>query len=126
MTKQAILYGVKVNQRGEMLILLNPAEPYKGDPDNPEIAYDGGEHAVLYRNGSDAVTLDYFPESERTRLMSAKSVLVAEYDTSIQDIRHEYMAAVVKVAEMFDMSEGLLTKEQVEAEVNKLKKKKEG
>ncbi len=49
-----------------------------GEPLNPTLIYDGGEHAILYRNPEQAILLDYLAKEAKTELNSTPRVLIME------------------------------------------------
>ena len=51
---------------------------YCGQPNSPEIVYDGKEHAILYRNTTTSVLLDYINPSIRENLINSNFVTVIE------------------------------------------------
>ena len=85
-------YNVLQNASGELMILI------KARLDNaqtPTLVYDKGEHALLYRNESNIVMLDYLHEQARPLLAQAHKVLVVETrDTSVV---REYMTKIKMV-----------------------------
>ena len=109
MSEQAKLYMVLKNTSDERCIFLTPEKPYPINQSDPEIIYDGGEHAILYRNKDNAIILDYYPESERSHLKSVKEILVVEYDVITNQPNNEYMARVSMVKTLPDITKGLIT-----------------
>lgn len=77
MLEQEELYDILTNDKGDVLIAIRSRA---GEPDRPQIVYDGGEHALLYRNKGLTVALDYIHPDVRETLASASSVTVAELD----------------------------------------------
>jgi hypothetical protein len=120
--KQAALYIVMVNDDGEVCTLLSPPVNYSGKVENPEIIYDGGRDAILYRNKDEAVALDYLPEANKKRLGEVKRVLVVEYDGENRSIHTEYFANVVKVAKLPDLKGRIVTREELEKDLKKIEK----
>ena len=51
---------------------------YQDIPTNPEIIYDGKEHAILYRSKEITILLDYINPIVRKDLLNAKSVKIIE------------------------------------------------
>ena len=51
---------------------------YCSQPNSPEIVYDGKEHAILYRNTTTSVLLDYINPSIRENLINSNFVTVIE------------------------------------------------
>lgn len=94
MSTQAKIYMILTNLNNQKCILLTPNEVAKTTPQNPEILYDYGENAILYRNPNDTIILDYFPQSERKNLTELKQILVVEYDVKTKKPAYEYMAKI--------------------------------
>jgi hypothetical protein len=92
----------------------------EGEPDCPELVYDGGEHALLCRNSGHTVILDYINSDVRQSLTHAKEVLVAEHpeDDKKKFVR-EYMAAVNIVKRLPEEYDSLLSKHENETEEGK-------
>ncbi len=94
--EQAKIYMFITNDRGEKCLFLTPQAPYINKPENPEIIYDGGENAILYRNKNENIIIDYIPEKEKENLVNAKEILTVEYDIQTKKIINEYMAKIIK------------------------------
>jgi hypothetical protein len=122
-TKQAALYLLMVNDDGEVCALLSPPENYAGKPENPELVYDGGRDAILYRNKDEAVALDYLPEANKARIGKVDKILVVEYDVAAKKIHDEYFAAVVKVAKLPSLAGKIITREELKKNLKKVEKK---
>ena len=120
MTTQAKLYMLIVNEQGKMCVFLTPPEPYKPEPAEPEIVYDGGNHALLYRNPEDAVILDYIAEDMQARIADASEVLVVEYDPKLLLISREYMARLTKVAKLPYIEGRMLTREELKERLERI------
>ncbi|MDR1009012.1 MAG: hypothetical protein LBL52_02030 [Rickettsiales bacterium] len=106
--QQALAY-IMGEVDGQLAVWISPKAPLPGAVENPEIAYDGGEHAVLYRSENDPIALDYIPEEFRARLLAAASVLVGEGRES----ELEYTAKAVKVARLFSMDGEILSRKDL-------------
>jgi hypothetical protein len=119
MVEQAKLYMLITNGKGEMCVFLTPPEPYKSEPDDPEIVYDGGENALLYRNPKDAVILDYIALDRRSELAAMKEALVVEYDPRALLITREYMAPMNMVKKMPALESHMVTKEELAQRLEK-------
>ena len=91
-------YNILQNASGDLMILI------KARLDNaqtPTFVYDTKEHALLYRNESNIVMLDYLHEQARPLLAKAKQILIVEtQDTSVV---REYMAKVKIVKKIPDV-----------------------
>jgi hypothetical protein len=101
------------NEKDEMCVFLTPPEPYISEPDSPEVVYDGGEHALLYRNPKDTVILDYIAEGTRGKLAAKSEVLIIEYDPVQLFITREYMAPISMVGKLPNVSGRMLTREEL-------------
>ncbi|MCR5506341.1 MAG: hypothetical protein K6F04_00655 [bacterium] len=110
MTTQEKLYIIMVNQNNEKCILLTPKTISKLSPINPEIIYDGKEHALLYRNSQETILLDYIPESQRNDLAKLNEILIVEYDVNTKVPANEYMAKMTIVNKIPDISKNLIVK----------------
>ena len=111
MIKQANLFTMGASPSGELCVMLMRQPEYKGRVMQPSVLYDGGRHAILFRNPSEAVILDYVPESYQGRLLEAGEVVVSEFDPARRDIAEPYSAKVVRVGTMPDMD--LLTEDEL-------------
>ena len=79
--QQKIYYFVKTEQELHLFLLR-----HKSSPNNACILYDGGAHALLYRNEKEGVILGYLPESVGALLKTFKTVTVhgCDFDTGSQ------------------------------------------
>ncbi|MBD5398581.1 hypothetical protein HDR60_03690 [bacterium] len=118
--EQARLYNILINPQGEVCIMLKPLSPYESEISNPEIVYDGGENAVLYRNNKDAVILDYIPVEESKIIFSADKILFVEYDIKSDSILREYFANLVKVKKLMDFGEDFVSREELDSQLSQL------
>ena len=62
------------------------------DAVRPKLVYNGGEHALLYRNEHQTVILDYIHPAVRKALRKQKQVLIVE--TNEGAVVREYMCGV--------------------------------
>jgi len=69
-------YAILQNKTGDIMFSVLERE---GEPDNPKLVYDGGDHALLHRNGDHVVILDYINPNIRPSLTQAREVLIAEH-----------------------------------------------
>jgi hypothetical protein len=81
----------------------------RGEPENPFILYDGGPHALLYRNSEQIILLDYLSEQVRAPLTKVKQVLIGELENDWETIAHEYDAPVRQVARLPISNEEIIT-----------------
>lgn len=118
--EQAKLYNILINQKGEVCIILKPLSPYNGEIVNPEIIYDGGENAVLYRNETSTVILDYIPKEQQKIISSQDKILIVEYDIKSDAILKEYFAPVIKVKKMLDLGSDFVDRQTLDKELKEL------
>ena len=84
-------YNILKNAAGDLMILIRAR---MNDAQNPRMVYNGGKHALLYRNEGNVILLDFIHPSIRQELNNASQILIVEaYDGSIvreytSDIRH--------------------------------------
>lgn len=88
-------YDILQNSAGDLLIAIKARE---GGPESPRIVYDGGEHALLYRNDVFTITLDFIHPDAREPMSKAKSVLVAEFEDD--EFVREYMVPIKMVSKL--------------------------
>ena len=103
MSEQEKLYLIIVNNKGEKCIFLTPKKLSHLKPIKPEIVYDGGEHAILYRNTQETLILDYIPQPQRD-INKLSEILVVEYDVKNKVIANEYMAKIISTKKIPDIS----------------------
>ena len=118
--EQARLYNILINTNGDVCIVLKPLNPYKDEIQNPEILYDGGENAVLYRNPKFPVILDYIPEEQRKIIFEKDKILIAEYNIKTDVIENEYFAFVTRVKKMLDFGPDFVSREKLNKELSEL------
>ena len=82
-------FDVLCNPAGNLLIIIRARIDSE---EKPVIVYDGGEHALLYRNNENLIVLDYLHPMIRTSLYNAASVLIVEAQGSA--IVREYFATI--------------------------------
>ena len=88
-------YNILRNPAGDLMILIRAR---LNNATHPKIIYNGGKHAVLYRNEGNTIVLDFIHPSVRPDLERVLNLLVVEaHDGSI--IR-EYMAEVKHMKEI--------------------------
>lgn len=81
------------NAGGDFMILIRAR---MNDADQPRVVYNGGEHAVLYRNVDSVVVLDFIHPSVREDLSQSEKLLVVE--TNDGSIIREYESRVTNLA----------------------------
>ena len=94
--KNANIYLMLTNTDKEKCIILTPNVLWETEPKNPEILYDGGENAILYRSSNESVVIDNIPENQRQDLLNLKEILIVEFDTVNNKPNKEYIVQIVK------------------------------
>ena len=82
-------FDILRNPVGDLLIVIRARIDSE---EKPTIIYDGGEHALLYRNENNTIVLDYIHPMVRENLTKSASVLVVEAQGSA--IIREYFVHV--------------------------------
>lgn len=118
--EQAKLYNILINPDGEVCIILKPLSPYESDVLNPEIIYDGGENAILYRNETNPIILDYIPEVQQKIIFEREKILIVEYDIKSDNISKEYFAPIIKVKKMLDLGSDFVNRQTLDKELKSL------
>lgn len=83
-------FNILQNESGKLMILIRARLE---DVDRPKLVYNGGEHALLYRNDHNTVVLDYIHPAIRKALRGKKQVLIVE--TNDGAVVREYVCDVV-------------------------------
>lgn len=86
---QECSYCVFPSEEGIFIIAISSRDT---DPFNPIILYDGGEHALFYRNGEDVIVLDYLNPKLQEDFFEASEVIIAEVDTQTNALIRHYSA----------------------------------
>ena len=110
MSTQEKLYLIITNKDNKKCLFLTPKEISPLPITNPEIVYDGKDHAILYRNNKESILLDYLPKPLQSDLAKLKELLVVEYDVNKKDIANEYIAKMTILKTMPDISKDLKIK----------------
>lgn len=87
--EQESKYDILRNSAGDLLIIIKARLTSE---EKPTILYDGGEHAMLYRNNEHTIVLDYINPEVRKNMARAIKVLIVEAQGS--SIVREYFANV--------------------------------
>lgn len=82
-------FDILKNPAGDLLIVIRAR---MSSEEKPTIIYDGGEHALLYRNTDNTIVLDYINPAVRHNLSEASRVLIVEAQGS--SIIREYFSTV--------------------------------
>jgi hypothetical protein len=109
-------YRVYFNEKGELLFVILEKD---GEANKPMIIYDGGPHAILYRNREQTVLLDYLNEQVREPLTKIKQALVAEFKQDGETLVREYDVPVKQMKQLPLPSEGIITPEEAAKEIEK-------
>lgn len=88
-------FDILRNPAGDLLIVIRARIDSQ---EKPTIVYDGGEHALLYRNEMNTIVLDYIHPMVRDNLSKASSVLIVEAQGS--SIVREYFSTVKHISKL--------------------------
>lgn len=94
-------FNILKNVSGDLMVLMRARME---NAHEPRIVYDGGEHALLYRNENNTVILDYIHPQIREDLSHAEGVLVVEAQG--QSIIREYVVPV-KIMKKIPLPKGI-------------------
>jgi hypothetical protein len=123
---QAVAYEIRTNEQGRLCAVLFPPEGgYPGEPDKPQVVYDGGEHAILYKNRETSVVLDYINPAARKKLAGEQKMLIVEWSREADEPALDYIAEIVAVKKIPDVRKGLATPETIAKALRKARKKPE-
>ncbi len=93
--QQKIYYFIKTEQELHLFLLR-----HKSPPQNACILYDGGAHALLYRNEKEGVILGYLPKAVGALLKTFKTVTVHGCDFDTGSETFVYPASVRLVSKL--------------------------
>ena len=82
-------FNILQNESGNLMVLIRAR---LDDAVQPKLVYNGGEHALLYRNEHQTIILDYIHPAVRKALRKQKQVLIVE--TNEGAVVREYMCSV--------------------------------
>ena len=82
-------FNILQNESGNLMVLIRAR---LDDAVQPKLVYNGGEHALLYRNEHQTIILDYIHPAVRKALRKQKQVLIVE--TNEGAVVSEYMCSV--------------------------------
>ena len=88
-------YNILQNESGDLMILIRARLE---DAERPKLVYNGGEHALLFRNDHHTVVLDYVHPAIRKVLRRKKQVLVVE--TNNGAVVREYVCSVAYLKDL--------------------------
>lgn len=96
--RQIKLYNCYLTEKGDIVVVI----PFTGTekPNQPELLYADGEHALFCKTPKEKVILDYLNEIIRPILKEADRILLFEVDSSKQKIVQDYFVSVKHVNEL--------------------------
>jgi hypothetical protein len=118
MIRQANLFTMGQAPNGGLTVMLMPPPDFSLRIMQPSVLYDGGPHAVLWRNPEEAIIMDYIPEPMREKMLAQDAITIAEFDTKQRDIKAPYKAKIAKVEQMPNLN--IITEEELRAELRKV------
>ena len=77
-------YDIMKDDKDHLIIAIKERE---GEPSQPKILYDGGPHALLYRNPELTIVLDYIHPGVREMFSEAKEVTLIENNFKKEEVR---------------------------------------
>lgn len=89
------VYDVVTNVNNELLFCIRARA---GIPNNPRFFYDGGAHAILYRDAKRSILLEHLPKNTIKNLADLDKVLIAEIDND--ELKNEYFAAICRIRKL--------------------------
>ena len=98
-------YSCAFNEKGDLIIIIPFIKGSKAV--NPQILYDGNEHALFYHQPTNPIILDYLNEQARPALKKSKKILMIEVDVEKQDVVADYFVPVTITEKLpaFELSE---------------------
>lgn len=87
-------YNVIITAEGPLVFVVKTRD---GEPNNPFILYDGGEHATFYRSEHETVLFDYLNEKVIPLLQEAEKAIIFEIDDDLQEVVKDYEVYVKHV-----------------------------
>ena len=113
-------YSIFTNGANEVMVAVLERE---GEPLEPCILYDGGDHAIFYRTPDEAVVLDYIADEVKLFVKEAKSVLMAELPSAdAEEPTRSYFVPVKTVAKLPNVKEALPSFDEIQENPENLKK----
>ncbi len=85
-------YQAVISADGRLAFVVPARESAPGN--YPEIVYNGGESALLYRSAADILVLDKLHEAAQKALRSKQSVVIIEADYASGETVYDYEAPV--------------------------------
>jgi hypothetical protein len=93
--RQALAYFIGDTGKA-IAVWISPRVPFSEPPQDAQVIYDGGEHAILYRRPDEAIILDYIPEAWRDKVLASDIIIVTEG----RDRQLEYEAKMVRTGKI--------------------------
>lgn len=113
--KQAKKYTLLKNPKDELLLVLDSCKVAPGS--TPHVLYDGGLHAIFYRDDENTIILDYIHPNVQKILAKCAEIYVGELDD--ENLAFDYMAKVEHVKKLPDVEKYFTEKPNVEAALKK-------
>jgi hypothetical protein len=82
---QENFYEAFLNDDDEIMFAIASRE---SEPEKPQLIYDGGEHAILYRNKGNTIVMDFLHPDIRPYLSKAQTILISEVNET--EVVREY------------------------------------
>ncbi|MGD9637909.1 MAG: hypothetical protein AB7U85_02480 [Alphaproteobacteria bacterium] len=112
-------YSIFTNADNEIMVTVLEQ---KGEPIEPCILYDGGDHAILYRSQENGMILDYIDDEVKTLIKKSKQILIAELpNADAQEPTRSYFVPVKVVSKMPDLKSALPNLNDIEKNPEALK-----
>lgn len=87
-------YKVIITAEGVPVFLIKCRD---GQPENPFILYDGGNHATFYRRENQTILFDYLNEKVIPVLQQTEKVVIFELSDEIENVARDYEVYVKHV-----------------------------
>ncbi len=98
-------YEIALSEENELMITIKQRD---GEPTQSLVLYDGGEHALFYRDAERTIVLDYIHPQVRELLKKASKVIIAEVDAA-KEIQNAYEVDIKMVKKVPLSKEDLIT-----------------
>ncbi len=85
-------YNCFLTEKGDVVVTIPFID--MNEPQQAELLYDGGEHALFSKTPEQTVVLDYLNEIVRPVLAGVDRVLLFEIDAGVQAIIQDYFVPV--------------------------------
>ena len=113
-------YSIFTNGENEVMVAVLERE---GEPLEPCIIYDGGDHAIFYRTPDEAFVLDYIADEVKSLVKEAKGVLMAELPSpDAEEPAKSYFVPVKMVAKLPSIKEALPSLDEIKENPENLNK----